>query len=157
MAFLGFWLCGWMFGEVFALVMLLSGKMPLGASAFALFWLGAWSIGGAYVLSFLWWMLKGREIITFAPGQMAIEKRGLLFFKAKTYDLNEVKKIRVQDTLPYSAWGQKSNLSALLNAGLIHFDYGLKTVQMAGGIDAAEARYIIEQLKSRRLLTDKNF
>lgn len=37
------------------------------------------------------------------------------------------------------------------------FDYGLKTVQIAGGIDEAEANYIIEQLKSRRLLADKNF
>lgn len=157
MAFLGFWLCGWAFGEIFALKALLIGETPLGVGAFLLFWLGGWTVGGLYVLSTLWWMLRGREVITFTPGQMTIEKRGSLFAKIKTYDLNEVKKIRVQESLPQHAWGRKSNMNAFINACLIHFDYGLKTLQMAGGIDPAEARHIIEQLKSKHLLTDKNF
>ena len=68
-----------------------------------------------------------------------------------------VKRVRVQENPLYSAWGRRADFSGLYNTGVIRFDYGLKTVQIAGGIDEAEASHIIEQLKSRRLLTDKNF
>ncbi|MBK7939818.1 MAG: hypothetical protein IPJ82_23280 [Lewinellaceae bacterium] len=43
------------------------------------------------------------------------------------------------------------------NTGMIRFDYGLKTIHIANGIDEAEAKFILERLKSKRLITDKNF
>jgi hypothetical protein len=157
MAFMGFWLCGWLFGEVVVLGMLLGGEALGGAAIFMLAWLGAWTVGGLYAMSIFWWMFRGREVITVTPGRLTIEKRGSLFFRTKTYDPNEIKKVRVQEALPYNVWGRYSDVGGFFNIGIIRFDYGLKTVQMAGGIDEAEAHHIIEQLKSRRLLTDKNF
>ena len=156
-AFLGFWLCGWLFGELFVLGAILSGGIPTGPGLFMLVWLGMWTVGGLFAISVFWWMIRGQEVITFGRGQLTIEKHGLLFSKPKTYDLNEVKKVRVQESMPYPACGRRTDFSGYANAGTIRFDYGLKTVQVANGIDEAEANYILEQLKVKRLLTDKNF
>jgi len=42
-------------------------------------------------------------------------------------------------------------------SGTIRFDYGLQTVKFAAGIDEAEAKFIVDKLKERHLLTEINY
>ena len=68
--------------------------------------------------------------------------------------------MRVQDdSLGYSGFfgGHRSNFGAFSSIGTIRFDYGLQTIRFGGGLDEAEAKYIIQKLKYRHLLTEKNY
>lgn len=157
--FVGAWLCGWLMGEVFVLggITRSIGSDP--ASIFILFWLIAWTVGGFFAFRAFLWNLIGKEVVTVGQGRLMIDKKGALLFKPKTYDLNEVRNIRVQEDNPgfNGIFGtQRTNFSAF-NLGTIRFDYGLQTVKFAGGIDEAEAKFIIDKLKERHLLTERNY
>ena len=158
--FTGAWLGGWVFGEVFAISAvtgLLSGNP---AGFFILFWLIGWTVGGFFVMRVFLWMLKGKEIITVGQSRLSIDKKGLLLFRPKIYDLNEVKNMRVHDdSLGYSGFfgGHRSNFGAFSSIGTIRFDYGLQTVKFGGGLDEAEAKFIIQKLNDRHLLTKRNY
>ena len=157
--FIGAWLGGWLMGELFALgavTGLFSGRSPAGF--FILFWLVAWTVGGFFAFRTFLWNLKGREIVTVGQGRLAIDKKGALLSKPKEYDLNEVKNLRVQDDDPsYGMFGgRRNNFGAFGLGGTIRFDYGLQTVKFANGVDEAEARFIINKLKDRHMLMDKN-
>ncbi len=158
--FIGAWLGGWLFGEVFAIgaVTGLLGGNPAGF--FILFWLIGWTVGGFFALRMFLWNLKGQEIITVGQGILSIDKKGILFYKPKVFDLNEVKNIRVQeDNLGYGGLfgGRRNDFGGFNLSGTIRFDYGLQTVKFAGGLDEAEAKSIIQKLKDRHLLKEKNY
>ena len=159
--FLGAWLCAWCGGEIGVLSFVIKGVVfrHQPGVLFILVWLVAWSVGGVFAFRFFLWSIKGKEIITVGQGTLMIDKRAALFFKPKTYDLNEVRSIRIQeDNSFYGSSGRRYGSYNALNAGgTIRFDYGLQTVKFAAGIDEAEAKYIIQQLKDRRLLTEKNW
>jgi hypothetical protein len=90
-AFLGFWLCGWFVGEVFALGAL--GSMILNIvrkggepfqwfiSAFLLAWLGAWTVGGAAALRTFWIMVRRPrpESLTFDDTYLIHDPGSFLF------------------------------------------------------------------------------
>jgi len=159
--FLGAWLGGWVFGELFALgavTGLFGGFSRNPAGFFILFWLIGWTVGGFFAMRVFIWMLKGKEVITVGQGILKIDKKGALLSRPKEYSLDEVKLIRVQDEGgSYSGFGRRyGTLTAFNLGGMIRFDYGLQTVKFAGDLDEAEARYIIQQLKDRRLLTERN-
>lgn len=105
------------------------------------------------------WMLKGKEVITIGQGILRLEKKGALLSRPKEYALDEVKFIRVQDEgTNYGGFGRRYGpLTAFNVGGMIRFDYGLQTVKFANDLDEAEAKYIIQQLKDRRLLTERNW
>lgn len=157
--FVGAWLFCWSLGEIFALGMVvgvLSGD-PVGL--FVLFWLIGWTVGGFFVFRTFLWNLMGKEVITVGQGQLSIDKKGALLFKPKVYNLNEVRNIRVHDDNaafgPFG--GRRNDFGAFNSGGTIRFDYGLKTVKFANGIDEAEAKFILDKLKERRMLTEKNY
>lgn len=159
--FLGAWLGGWTIGESFAIGTLIGfSDYDLGfANLFMLFWLCGWTVAGFFVVKTLVWYLAGKEIITFGQGQFSIAKQGLLLSKPKIYDLKYVKKLRAKkDTnFYYSFWGVRNNLGAMNPSnGTLQFDYGMKTVKFANDIDEAEAYYIIDKLKGKRLITEEN-
>ncbi|MDH7459799.1 hypothetical protein QEG73_00875 [Chitinophagaceae bacterium 26-R-25] len=158
--FLAVWLGGWLTGEIFALVMVtgLFGKNPAGF--FILFWLVGWTVGGFFAFRTFIWNVMGKEIITVGQGQLMVAKKGAFFFKPKDYDLNEVKNIRVKDdTSGFDGLfsGQRSEFWLFNNGGVIRFDYGLQTIKIAGGIDEAEAKFIISKLKDQHVLTERNY
>lgn len=152
--FIGAWLCMWLAGEVFALAMI--GGSVLGhspAGFFIVFWVVAWTAGGFMAFRFFLWSVAGKEIVTIGQGTMMIEKKGALLAKPKTYDLKEVKNIRVQEDIPdyMGPFGgfPRSGFGKLYSGGTIRFDYGLQTVKFAGGIDEAEAKYILGRVKEK--------
>lgn len=52
--------------------------------------------------------------------------------------------------------GYQRNLFGL-KGGVLKFDYGLKTLKFASGIDEAEGRLIIETFKINPNFTEQNF
>ncbi len=158
--FIGVWLGGWLFGEVTAITTVTGILSGHPANLFMFIWLGAWTVGGFFALRTFLWNVMGKEKITIGQGTLSIDKKAALLFKPKTYDLDEVKNIRVQEN-NVSNEGlfrlRRKNYNVYDTNGAIWFDYGLQTVKFAEGIDEAEARFIIEKLKKRRFLTNKNF
>ena len=97
--FLGFWLCGWLFGEVSAIRQLETGKTPAGASLFMLVWLGGWTVGGAVAIYFWLWNIAGHEIVSLTPTSLTLRRDILGFGRSKEYDLPSVKNLRIVPTL----------------------------------------------------------
>jgi hypothetical protein len=153
LVFLGGWLGGWFCAEVFVIGMVTGFLTDNPAGLFVLFWLIGWTAGGVYTIRTFLWMIAGKESILIERGQLTIDKKGALFVKAKTYDLNEVKNIRVAGNDNKGAWGyQQNNWMSLGTNGTIKFDYGLKTIRMADGIDEAEASYLIARLREKGIV-----
>ena len=154
--FFTFWLCGWAFGEVSALTMLLKGGF---ASFFMLFWLAGWTAGGLFALRALVWYVAGKEIITVGQGELTIDKKNLIFYKAKTYSLNDARRFRVRDYKPAGTalFGRRNDLGGFSQTGTIQFDYGMKTIKCAAGVDDAEATFILQKLKDKHLLAERHF
>ncbi|TFF40357.1 hypothetical protein [Mucilaginibacter psychrotolerans] len=152
------WLVGWFFGETSAMGMFgHQGAIDL----FMIVWLTGWTIGGVFVVCTILFMLLGKEIIQSGQGTITIRNKALFFLSPKVYDLNEVKHVRAAEEFSmYNSFQfgrRRSGLMSNFNSGTIKFDYGLKTVKFGNDLDEAEARHIIEILKKKRLLTDKNF
>ncbi|CAG1016117.1 Chaperone protein DnaJ [Anaerolineales bacterium] len=57
--FIGFWLVGWVSGEVTALNSLISGINSGEFSLFMIVWLGGWTIGGGLAAYILFWQIFG--------------------------------------------------------------------------------------------------
>jgi hypothetical protein len=157
--FVSCWLVGWSFGEVMALRSLAAEwRNGQFGNVFLTVWLTGWTIGGVSAIRTLLWGMWGKEIITVGQGILTLAATGSLFGKPKSYGLQDVRHLRVQDP----AYGEaeavrRFNLTNPKGAGTIRFDYGLQTVDFASGIDEAEASYLLALLRKNHLLTDKNF
>lgn len=158
LAFFSVWIFMWFFGETSVASTIGTGGPP---DLFLIVWLTGWTIGGIFVLSTILFMLFGKEIIEAGQGVISIRNQALFFLSPKVYDLNEAKHIRaVEEFSMYNGFqfGRRQNgLRSTFNSGTIKFDYGLKTVKFGNDLDEAEARHIIERLKTKRILAEKNF
>jgi hypothetical protein len=123
-----------------------------------------WTIGFAWVSllagMIYWWSFAGKEVITFAPGVLTIEKKGSIS-KTKTYDLGQAHNFRsVEDPMPEFGlqFGLQRRQQALpkpwniADKGTIRFDYGLATVKFGDRLYQAEGDYILEQLREKRII-----
>ena len=147
--FIGFWLCGWAFGEFGAIHQLASGRMSAsGVSLFLFGWLGAWTVGGFVAVSFWLWNVTGHEIVLLTPASLAIRRDILGLGRSREYDLPSVKNLRIDRTPMNSGFGWSSSSRSIFG-GAIAFDYGAKTFRFGGAVDEAEASHLIELLKSR--------
>lgn len=59
--FLGFWLCGWVMGEVTVIHQLVTGET--GDEVFLIVWLCGWTVGGAFAITAWLWNVAGVERI----------------------------------------------------------------------------------------------
>jgi hypothetical protein len=158
MFFLMFWGAGWLMGEFTAIALMIRADnsferwmMPI--------WLIPWSIAGFFVIRIVLWMLIGKEVLRFERGNLTVSKRNGLLIKPKTFDLREMRHIRVAETgdnFPGMAMQKGMWLGSVGNRGAIKFDYGLKTVRVGENIDEAEARFIINTLRVKGILTESN-
>lgn len=129
-AFLIFWLCGWLAGEVMVsgVVIVVAGAMlgvdiptTLGfqehmtndsvswfALAFMLVWLTFWTFGGVAAFRHLWKLLVGRERVFIEGGQLTVERfRGPLMQRI-SWDMHQIS--GVDDDANITANGRKSGL-----------------------------------------------
>lgn len=148
--FIGFWLIGWAFGEIFAAkILLFPGEEGNPPYLFLIGWLGAWTVGGAFAIYTWLWNIRGKEIITVNSGEISYKKDLFGFGKSREYTLAEIKDMRVIDK-PSGPWGAQSyNDFWGFGGGTIGFDYGYKTYKIGGGIDEAEAKHIINEIAQR--------
>jgi hypothetical protein len=157
--FLSCWLVGWALGETMALRSLVADwRNGQFGNIFLTVWLTGWTIGGVSAIRTLLWGVWGKEIITIGQGILTLAATGSLFGKPRSYGLQDVRYLRVQDP-PYgeAEAAKRFNLTNPKGTGTIRFDYGLQTIDFASGIDEAEASYLLALLRRKHLLTDKNF
>ncbi|WP_121813036.1 hypothetical protein [Mucilaginibacter kameinonensis] len=156
--FLCVWLCGWFWGERTAITELLRPGLK-GEDLFLLFWLCGWTFGGIVVLKSIFWDFFGKEIIEVGKGTLAIKRKGDWFSREKVYDLNECKSFRVQyDSIIMgylNNWGNFNRKKIM--KGAFAFDYGMETIRFGENVEEAEAKYILDRLKGKKILTEKNF
>jgi hypothetical protein len=147
-AFIGFWLCMWAFGEFSVIHQLATGKPQGSGNLFMVGWLGAWTVGGCAAMYAWLWNMTGHEIVSLTPTSLAIRRDVLGFGRSSEYDLQSVKNLRIDKIPINSRYNQGFSLQSYFG-GTIAFDYGAKTFRFGGGIDEAEASHLIELLKSR--------
>ena len=155
--FLSFWMCIWLV-IIIALPFTFftaASKTPI-PFAFMSLWLCGWAVGGFFAFRTWLWNIIGKEIITISQGVMTIDRKGVIFYKAKSYDLNEARNFRAQEDpvtsimpygmSPYRTW-------RMGNTGTIKFDYGMKTVKFGEGVDEAEGSYLLQKLRDKKLIS----
>ena len=151
-AFLGFWLCGWLFGELFVLALLVSGGTG-GATLFLIGWLGAWTVGGIFGISQFLWGVSGREILTLSGGTLTVRRQIPGYRRIWNYRVGDIQNIRADGALsaaasPFFAFNNLGIFSGKAN-GTLKFDYGLSTVGFGLNMEEAEAKALAERLSSR--------
>lgn len=146
--FLLVWLGGWTAGAVTAL-----RTVATRPNAFMVFWLCGWALGGLWVALLLSWFLTGSERLSADGHDLEIERRVLGRAFAKRYRGTEVRRLAVHSPQTF-AWGRRGNFggSPFFQSdrwGRVSFEYGARSVYLAGGLDDAEARRVVEWLAAR--------
>jgi hypothetical protein len=151
-AFLTFWLCGWLVGEIMVSVALFAAakKQEPPATFFMLAWLGAWTVGGAFAIYTWLWQLAGFELVTASGTALSVKRAIFGFGSTKHYDATKIRDLRVATT-SMNPFDFRSSLAFWgIGGGTVSFDYGYKSIRFAAGVEEAEAR-IIRQLVAARL------
>ncbi|TKG95219.1 hypothetical protein EYV94_10940 [Puteibacter caeruleilacunae] len=150
------WFIGWFIGILIALyfiyIFLGDSKLEKVVSLFVIFWLIGWTIAGFRSFKSWLWLAAGKEIISFKNNHLRIARRALLFSSPKVFDLREVRNFGLnlgdyEGNSPRMSFGR--GIANVKNKGILKFDYGLRTVKIANGIDENEGRLILELLKSK--------
>jgi len=113
---------------------------------------------GIFLAGALWlWYLSGKEVITFAFGELTIYKERSIT-KAKTYTIKEAYNFRAvkekaADLRPSRhGYRRLPRPWKIVNSGTIHFDYGPKIIQFGRELDLAEAEYILGRLREKGVI-----
>ncbi len=148
--FLGVWLCGWLFGEVSAIAVLLGvGKREPGSGVFMFVWLTGWTVGGMFAMYAWLWQVKGCEVITLSPSAFGIKREVFGYGRSQFYDLNEIRELRVAP-MTFNPADFRSGMAFWgIGGGSLAFDYGFKTYRFGTGVEEAEARVILQTILSR--------
>jgi len=142
------WLGGWAFGEIMVISQLINevflGSSDFLGTGFMLFWLIGWTVGGLKALKILLFLIAGKEFIQLNGTQLTIGKQGFLIGKSKTYDLQKIKDFSVCDmgNSSQTNWMEQNN-------SVIQFDYGMKTIRFGDSLSEAEAKHIINQIRTK--------
>jgi len=152
-AFLCFWLVGWVVGEVVAIAVLggrgMRNPAGIGERLFIGAWLGVWTLGGVAAMYCVLAMLVGREILTIDDEFLSIDRRAGPFRKLRQYRLSEVSRLRPasRDAQfgPTRIWRDAPSSEACA----LCFNYGAATVGLAAGIDQAEGVQILAEIGRR--------
>ena len=146
--FLSAWLAGWAFGEVMGARELLFGEDNAPALFLAV-WFTLWTFGGGVAIYTWLRMVAGRDLIVLGSGVLAIKSEIFGVGRRKEYDVAHIKNLRLEPPTVFP-----TDMSGALRfwgvaGGPIAFDYGSKTVRFAAGLDDAEARDVIQELRDR--------
>jgi hypothetical protein len=155
--FLGFWLMGWLFGEVAAIHQVIRGHSshwatakengPIGLNVFLIGWLGAWTVGGGVAIITWLWNLVGVEKVLLGPSTLMTQREVLGVGPRREFELPSVSKLRVN--MGFSNISFRISPMPSVNGGMIAFDYGSKTFHFGMGLHEAEAAQIIARMRSR--------
>jgi hypothetical protein len=158
--FLGFWLMGWLAGEVAVTAILVVGLInviqnglaliPQGpVGLFLLGWLGAWTVGGLAAMRAWLWSMGGREVVTVGRISLRIEHRAPFWSRRKEYNMADVADLRLSQQ-PAWPWGRAAPFPmGGDHGGTLAFDYGAGTVRFGTGLEEAEAKGILREIGGR--------
>ena len=149
--FLGAWLVGWAVGETFAVRQLTSppagdGSGDPGVTIFLTAWLVGWTIGGAFALLQVLWMIAGRETVSSGQGVLRIQPSIFGIGPVRAYDIAHVTNLR--PSTPTTPGAAVPFQPFVPGKGSVSFDYGGRTIQFGPSLDEAEARSVVQALKS---------
>lgn len=149
-AFLSFWLCGWVIGEIMAPIGLFNEvKKDPAAAAFLIVWLCGWTLGGAFAICIWLWLLRGREIVTLSPEALAVRHDVFGLGRTMQFDAAEIRELRLA-TATFNPFDLRAGLAIWgIGGGMLAFDYGYKTYRFGAGVDEAEARVILQRVRQR--------
>src|SRR5262245_36049609 len=139
-AFLCFWLVGWVVGEVLAITVVLGGdrmRNPAGIGERLFFgaWLGVWTLGGATAMYCVLAMLVGREILTIDDEFLSIDRRAGPFRKRRQYRLSEVSRLRPASRDAQFGASRIWRDAPPSETCALCFNHGATTIGLAAGID----------------------
>jgi hypothetical protein len=163
--FMSVWLTGWLFGELFALGILITSVggllgrsfglrvfeffeffMAMGGAfvgIFVLIWLVTWTVGGYSALRTFLWQLAGKEVIEASHDGMRLSRSIFGLGRVKEYEANEIADVRL---LGSDGRTGKKNIAG---PNQLAFDYGFGTVEFGGGLTPEEAKEILEEITKR--------
>lgn len=143
--FLGFWLCGWLIGEFFALTTLLGGRAGIGGSLFLLVWLSLWTVGGVAAWYMWLWSLTGEETIVVGPD--AISVRRTVFGVGRTRLLARRALRNLRATGIDAAWAHGAG-GGRIERGRLAVEIDGTTRRFGLDLTAEEAEYLIGAIRS---------
>ncbi len=150
--FLGFWMCGWLFGEISVSKILFTDDPDTAPKLFLIFWFCGWTVGGVFAITMWLWNAFGIEKITLTPQSLVIRNEIFNFGMTKEYDIQPIRDLRVSP-ISYNPFDISSGMKWWgYGGGLIAFDYGAKTYRFGNGVDEAEAREIINQITLKSII-----
>jgi hypothetical protein len=142
-AFLTVWLLGWTIGGVFAI-----GQVMTGFNAFLLVWLGGWALGMVMVLQQLLWLTFGTERLRVLSGDLQVSRRALGIGATRLFRGADISDWTLVHTPVWQGRrGMRSPFAFKGEGGTIRFTYGARSIDLAAGLDDAEARQILGWLK----------
>ncbi len=159
--FLGFWLMGWLVGEVavigilaVGLISVLRGAGPTGiggwgAGVFLLAWLAMWTAGGVLTIYVWLWQLAGREVISIGGDLLRIERRVPLWRRAREYHVASITALRLSPPTFAPSQSRRFGQSSDTSVGVLAFDYGASTVHFGVDLDEAESKHLLSQIAQR--------
>ncbi|SRR5258706_2356347 len=144
--FLTVWLGGWTIGGMAAVAEVVR---PGGHQTFLAFWLLGWLIGELYALAIVLWQLTGREELVFSSGNLIHRIRAGGMSRGREFSGAEIKHLRTSPQIT-SPWMDQSRwMPPVFGAGhgAIAFDYGAKTYRIGAGLDEAEGRLVLDEIR----------
>lgn len=153
--FFTIWIIPWFQGLKSVLGDMTSAE-NLFVNSFLLIWIIFWTFGGLFIIGILLWTLLGYEKISIDKRTITISKSLLnLKIRSKIYDISSIKNLELNpessDINPFFA--KRKNMGEFYGykGGKIRFDYGMKTIKFAIGIDKAEALHILNEIEKYKL------
>jgi len=145
---LALWLVGWALGIVFMVQQLASpGPFSLDR-AFLLAWMLLWAAAGLGVMTYIAWLLVGRERISIEDGALVIRRGMLGLWWARRWPLESVRRLRTfgREIPPMIALSL--DFSGRGAAG-VRFESGGHVVRFARALSEHDARAIVDLLLAR--------
>ena len=144
--FLPFWLILWTAGGIAAFGQALTGN----DTGFLVVWLCFWAVGWIFAASWLGWQISGKELIAVEGGALVRGWSMLGLKREKRYDLTHVDELATcTPPFPYNMMRVSYPPFFPANFGPLKWNYGASTIYAASGLSEAEAKMIIERLRSR--------
>ena len=145
--FLPAWLVGWAVGEVTVLAKFVSDPPEDGEGLFLLAWLVLWTGAGTLFIFFWLWNLLGKEIVAVDEETLTVRYALGRVGWTRRFDRREVRDPRVS---PSGMTDFRSSFGWWLGGGgTIAFDYGARTYRFGHGLDEAEAKHVVDELRGR--------
>jgi hypothetical protein len=145
--FLPVWLAGWVVGEVAVGGKLFTDPPSGGEGFFLVVWLAFWSIGGVLFTFFWLWNLAGKEIVNLDQEALTIRYGLGIVGWPRHFDRREVRDLRLAQSVSMDF---RSSFGWWLGGnGTVAFDYGARTYRFGRGIDEAEAKQVVAELRPR--------